>query len=62
MLNNHSRDPKIVAFVDRWSFFRVNLKSKNSIWDLKMVVVVDNWSLLGGDRLLRFDYMSFYVF
>ena len=32
--NEHPRDPKIVAVVDRWSLFRGHLCSKNLIWDL----------------------------
>ena len=48
--NDHPRDPKIVAVVDRWSLFRGHLCNKSSEWDLKMVVVVDRWSLFGGGR------------
>jgi len=53
--NDHPRDPKILVVVDKGSLFRSHLWSKNSIWDLKMVVVVDRWSLLGGGRKIRFD-------
>ena len=48
--NNHPRDPKIVAFVDRWSLFGGHLCYKWSNWDLKTVAVVDRWSLFGGGR------------
>jgi len=46
--NDHPRDPKIVAVVDRWSLFRGHLCSKSLKWDLKIVVVIDRWSLFGG--------------
>ncbi len=50
--NDHPRDPKIVAVVDRWSLFRGHLCYKTSNWDLKIVAVVDRWSLFGGGRSL----------
>ncbi len=39
--NDHPRDPKIVAAVDRWSLFGGHLCNKRSYRDLKIVVVVD---------------------
>jgi hypothetical protein len=48
--NDHPRDTNIVTVVDRWSLFRGHLCSKSSIWEHLMVVVVDNWSPLGGGR------------
>ena len=39
--NNHPRDSKFVAVVDRWSFFRGSFVGK---WDPKIVVVVGRWS------------------
>ncbi len=48
--NDHPRDPKIVAVVDRWSLFGCHLCNKRSNWDLKIVVVVDRWSLFGDGR------------
>ncbi len=48
--NDHPRDPKIVAVVDRWSLFVGHLCYKMSNWDLKIVAVVDGWSLFGGGR------------
>ncbi len=48
--NDHPRDPKIVAAVDRWSLFGGHLCHKRSNWDLKTVAVVDRWSLFGGGR------------
>ena len=50
MYNDHPRDPKIVAAVDRWSLFRGHLCYKRSKWDLKTVAVIDRWSLFGGGR------------
>ena len=46
--NDHPRSPKIVALIDRWSFFRCHLFHKNSKWDPRMVVVVGRWSLFRG--------------
>jgi hypothetical protein len=37
--NDHPRDPKIVAVVDRWSLFRGQLLNKSPNWNLKIVVV-----------------------
>jgi hypothetical protein len=48
--NDHPRDPKIVAVVDRWSLLGGHLCYKRSNWDLKTVAVVDRWSLFGGGR------------
>jgi hypothetical protein len=48
--NDHPRDPKIVAVVDRWSFFRGHLCNKRPNWELKIVAVVDRWPLFGGGR------------
>jgi hypothetical protein len=48
--NDHPRDPKIVAVVDRWSLFGGHLCYKWSNWDLKIVAVIDRWSLFGGGR------------
>ena len=55
MYNDHPRDPKIVAVVDRCSLFGGHLCYKRSNWDLKIVAVVDRWSLFGGGRSLWFD-------
>ena len=46
--NDHPRDHKIVAVVDRWSLFRSHLCYKNSKWDPKKVVVEGSWLLFGG--------------
>ncbi len=35
---------KKVAVADRWSLFRGHFCGKSTLWDLKMVVVVDRWS------------------
>jgi len=50
--NDHPRDPKIVAIVDRWSLSGDYLCYKRSNWDLKIVAIVDRqvvairrWSL-----------------
>ncbi len=48
--NDHPRDPKIVAVVDRWSLFGGHLCYKRSNWDLKTVAVEERWSLFGGGR------------
>ncbi len=41
--NEHPRDPKIVAVVDRW-LFRDHLRCKGQIWDFKMMVVaIQRW-------------------
>jgi hypothetical protein len=48
--NDHRRDPKIAAVVDKFSLFRGHLCNKSSKWDHKMVVVIDRWSLCGGGR------------
>jgi len=48
--NDHPRDPKRVAAVDRRSLFGGHLCYKRSNGDLKIVVVVDRWSLFGGGR------------
>jgi len=48
--NDHPRDPKIVAVVDRWSLFRGHLCYKMSNWNLNKVAVVDRWSLFGSCR------------
>jgi hypothetical protein len=48
--NDHARDPKIVADVDRCSLFRGHLNNKTSNWDLKIMVVVDMWFVFGGGR------------
>ncbi len=48
--NDDPWNPKIVAFVDRWSLFKGILCYKTSKWDLKIVVVIDRWSLFGGGR------------
>jgi hypothetical protein len=50
LYNDHPRDPKIVAVVDRWSLFGGHLFYKRSNWDLKTVAVVDRWSIFGGGR------------
>ncbi len=36
--NDHPRDPKIVAVVDRRSLFRGQLLNKSHNWNLRMVV------------------------
>jgi len=46
--NDHPRDPKIMAAVDRLSLFGGHLCYKRSNWDLKIVVVVDMWLLFRG--------------
>jgi hypothetical protein len=48
--NDHPWDTKILAVVDRKSLFRGHFYKK--IWnrDLKMVVIMDRWSLFGGGR------------
>ena len=46
--NDHTRDPKIVAAVDRRSLFGGHLCYKRSNWDLKtvaVVVAIRRWSL-----------------
>jgi len=48
--NDHPRDPKIVAVVDRWSLFGGHLYYKRSNWDFKIVAAVDKWLLFGGGR------------
>ncbi len=48
--NDHPRDPKIVAVIDRWSLFGGRLCLKRSNWNLKIVAVVDRWSLFRGGR------------
>ncbi len=48
--NDHHRDPKIVAAVDRWLLFGGHLCYIRSNWDFKIVVVLDRWSLFGGGR------------
>ncbi len=48
--NDHPRDSKIVAVVDRWSLFGGHLCKKRSNWDLKIMAVVDRWWLFGGGR------------
>ncbi len=58
MYNDHPRDPKMVAVVDRWSFFRGYFCNRSSY--VKMVVVINRWSLFGGGRQLRFDCILFY--
>ncbi len=50
MYNDHPRDPKIVAVLDRWLLFRGHSCNKSSEWDHKMVVVIDRGSLFGGGR------------
>jgi hypothetical protein len=52
MYNDHPRDPKIVAVVEKWSLFRCHLCNKSSKWDHKMavrryglVVVIRRWSI-----------------
>jgi hypothetical protein len=44
--DDHPGDPKIVAFVDRWSLFRGCLCNKCSNLDLKMVVVIDRFECI----------------
>jgi hypothetical protein len=51
--NDHTRDPKRVAAVDRWSLFRGLIKimsNKSFKWGYKIVVAIDRWSLLGDGR------------
>ncbi len=49
--NDHPRDPKFMAVVDRWSLYsEVGLCYEVSNWDFKMVVAVGRWSLFGGGR------------
>ena len=48
--NDHPRDLKILAVVDRWSLFKGRLCFKNSKRDLKKVVVVHRWSLFRSGR------------
>ncbi len=42
--------PKKEAVDDRWSLFKGSLYDKSFKWGLKMLVVIDTWSLLGGGR------------
>ncbi len=44
LYNDHPWDPKIVAVVEKWSFFKGHLRNKSYNLDLKIVVVVDRWS------------------
>ena len=46
--NDHPRDPKIVAVVDRWSLFRAHLCNKISKWDPKKVVFEGRLSQFEG--------------
>jgi len=48
--NDHPRDPKFVAVVDRWSLFRGSFVLQKLKMRPQMVVVVDKWSLFGGGR------------
>jgi len=50
--NDHPRDPKIVAVVDRWSLLRGMdvYVIKNLIGTSLGQPVVDRWSLFGGGR------------
>jgi len=45
-VQSNSRDPKIVAVVDKWSLFRGHSYSKSPIWNFKMLPVIDKWSLV----------------
>jgi len=44
--NDHPRNQKIVAVVDRWLLIRGHLCYKRSNWDLKIVAIVERWSLV----------------
>ena len=46
MYNDHPRDPKIAAVIDRWSLFRGYLCNRNSKREPK----TKRWSLFGGGR------------
>ena len=46
-------DPKIVAFVDRWSLFEGNLCNKSSKCDIEMVVV--SLGLTVNPNLIQFS-------
>jgi hypothetical protein len=50
--NDHPRDPKIVAVVDRWSLFDCTVKPVHydHLWDQKKVVVTLRWSLFRGSK------------
>ncbi len=50
MNNNHPRDSKFVAVVERWSLLRSGFILKDLNWDSKMVVSVGRLSLFGGGR------------
>jgi len=49
--NDHPRDPKIVAVVDR--------RSLHSELDVKIVVVVDKWSLAQVDCIYTFMHVIY---
>ena len=51
--NDHPWDPKIVAFVDRWSLFEGNLCNKSSKCDIEMVVV--SLGLTVNPNLIQFS-------
>ena len=48
--NDHPRDPKIMAVVDRWSLLSGHLCYTNLKREPKKVVVVGYWSLFVGGR------------
>ena len=56
------RDPKIVVVVDGCRRSEVNYVKRSLKWDLKMVVVVDRWSLFRGTRWLRFECILLGIF
>jgi hypothetical protein len=43
--NDHPLDPKIVAVVDRWSLFRSHLCYKTFNRNLRIMILIDRWSL-----------------
>ncbi len=42
--NDHTLNPKLVAFIDRWSLYGGLLCTKSAKWDSSTLIVIDRWS------------------
>ena len=59
--DDHPREDKIGAVVDRWLLLRGSSSNKNDKRDHLVVVIVGRWSLLRAVRLLRFKCCSIFT-